>query len=333
MKNCAKVQRLLPYLESGDLTPEEVRFVKSHLQTCARCRAVWEEERRLAEQLAGLKIEPESEFLKENRQALHLNLVRAASRRQERKFQFQFPRIPRPVWQVAAVALVFLVGLWAGGHWRFFFPQTAKETPYSGKNAPQELARRGLVEQARILNFDPQSQTITLQIEQKPQFTLNSRLDDPRVRQILARALESQTQDGQRLRALGILLAAGRKKMDKSRFSKQEIAAICRAAKKDPNPGVRFKAIRVLENFPSDSLARGVLLDILRDDSVDAFRYEALSALVGEASEESVPILQMLARKDTSLGIRSRASHWLRKLENRSQLKSLNQTLNLGDQK
>ncbi len=309
MSRCKKVQSLLPGYWAQELTDKEKQFVESHLQTCETCRAVWEQEKEIVHRLKGMKREVNEAFLAETRQRLHRNLIQAAGKRRVSQKSLFLLGLRRPLVQMAVVVLIFLLGLWVGGR-SHIFPLWSGRGPFGLKRqAPVPLLG------AQIVTFNPQNGIMTVQLQRNRRVQLESRFTDPRVRQVLLGALGNASQDGQRLRALGIFLRTPPRNTRKKQVSWDVLQAVCQAARKDPNPGVRFKAIRVLSEFSADSLVKGTLLAILREDSVDAFRYEALSALVGEASRDVRPILQMLARKDSSRGMRARASHWLRRID------------------
>ena len=96
--SCRETENLLPrYTEEG-LSPPEERLVKSHLETCARCRESYAVYRHLEEALEGLKTElPSAEIVTRN----VMRRVRGAERRRRVS--------PAAIWSFPVIANFLLV--------------------------------------------------------------------------------------------------------------------------------------------------------------------------------------------------------------------------------
>ena len=325
MKSCKEIQMLIPDYFLGVLTRGERLSVDEHIRECSDCRKVWEQEKKLTESILGVKIDVSETFLQENRERLHANLLR-----NRRKADPIFKRLtvwfgdhfyPKYVYQFAGILIILFLGMWIGEK---VHPFATKQLDFAigGKSNPPalQLNRRSLdnlAGSARIVSFDPHSQTVALEIDQTRKTFVRGKLESPQIQQLLAYSLQFDVQDGQRLRAIRILNQTSRNAAYFEKYPEDVVLAICNAARKDPNPGVRLKAIRTLGHFESDSLARGTLVSILQNDSIPALRYEALNALIGEPSKDVTPLLQMLAREDSGSVLRLRAENVLRKINKR----------------
>ena len=318
MKSCKEIQTLIPDYFLGVLSPEKQVLVDEHIRDCSDCRRIWDEEKKLNESIVNAKIDVSEAFLQENRERLHANLLRTNHQSIPifkrlvvwfgDYFRLQY------VYQFAGILAILFLGIWVG----------ERVHPFGGRQQELALSQKLNLSnfdnwngRARILSFDPHSQTVALEIDQTRKTFVRGELGSPQIQQLLAHSLQFNVQDGQRLRAIRILNQTSKNAAYFEKYPEDVVLAICNAARKDPNPGVRLKAIRTLGHFKSDSLSKGTLISILQNDSIPALRYEALNVLVGEPSKDVTPLLQMLARKDSGSVLRLRAENELRKIEKR----------------
>jgi len=324
MNACKEVQSLIPDYILGDLPADQQKRVEDHLRICSTCRTILAQEKKLAAVLGTTRLTATDDFLQENREQLHASLLHAKRKRKlvavGREKNFWGTRPLRILYRLTAVTAIFIMGIWIGSHLGFWF----------GKPLPSEEAGRSLSSEGlrfanwnpreghvRILDFDPKTQTVTFEVEENRQLILKKNVNDPQWQRMVASVLQPASQDGQRLRAIRIFNQTGKMLSKEKNLPKDVVRAICWAARKDSNPGVRLKAIRTLGHFSADSLAKGTLMAILQNDSIPAVRYEALTALIGESSDDVEPILKMLVREDSSSVLRMRAENALRKIERR----------------
>ncbi|NOY78019.1 MAG: hypothetical protein GXO76_09150 [Calditrichaeota bacterium] len=326
MNACKKIQSIIPDYVSGDLPAAQKKRVDEHIRSCSACRTALEQEKKLAAVLGKSKAAVPESFLQENRERLHARLLQANQKRKRisgSEKPFWRIRSLTILYRVAAVAVVFVAGVWLGTHlgtwfgW-FGYPPPLETTGTSLSSGGLHLANwNPRKESVRILNFDPKTQTVTFEVEENRRLILKKNVNDPQLQQMVASVLRPASQDGQRLRAIRILNQTGRVLSKEKNLSEDVVRAICWAARRDANPGVRLKAIRTLGHLSADSLAKGTLMAILQNDSIPAIRYEALNALIGEPSDNVEPILKMLVREDSSSVLRMRAENALRKIERR----------------
>jgi HEAT repeat protein len=101
---------------------------------------------------------------------------------------------------------------------------------------------------------------------------------------------------------------------------------LCAAARLDPNPGVRRKALEALRGFEQDPAVRDALLDALESDASSGVRVDAihllLTALQSEAESggsggqdpQTVAVLRDRLHNDPSPIVRQQSAAALRQL-------------------
>lgn len=75
----------------------------------------------------------------------------------------------------------------------------------------------------------------------------------------------------------------------------------------DPNPGVRLRALQMLQTYKSDDLLREACIKILLEDENEAVRLGALEILAQAPSDQLVPVLQVVSQMDDNPYIRAQA--------------------------
>lgn len=117
--NCQDYQDLIVIRVYGELDREQERTLQSHIRECPECG-------RMAERFAqhsGILTRPESEALPDWDSSWRTISEKAFP--ESRKTWWALPRLPRPVWVAASVALVFVLGFFAGKQFVFRSPAAA----------------------------------------------------------------------------------------------------------------------------------------------------------------------------------------------------------------
>jgi HEAT repeat protein len=141
--------------------------------------------------------------------------------------------------------------------------------------------------------------------------SLEGRLDDPQIQQVLVYAMKSYDNAGIRRDTLDAL----REHVDNPNIRQ----ALVYALRHDSNPGVRLEALEAVRKMGSSEDVHSALLDALQHDTNPGVRVAAVTALIDSTEKDGCDLpteraLEQLATTDRNPYIRMKCSNVMMKL-------------------
>lgn len=294
--SCESVRPLLPMMLYGELSFDEEESVETHLETCAGCRQELERERELLAAFSEVAVEPAPALLHQSRMALfdrvqRENDVIGALPVPKKGFWVRFVAglWPSPIVLQPAGALVMLAVGFLGAR---VAPTLLPSLGGSGEYEGMSVANLG---PGRVRSVEPASDgTIRIIFDETRQHTVNGRLDDDSIRELLLSAAQDPS-DG--LRGDTVALLTTRPQAADVRN------ALVYTVRNDRNAGVRLKALEGLKPFIGEADVRGALADVLSADSNPAMRVQAIDLLVQSLNDTASENEQQLAIDPQMVGV------------------------------
>lgn len=281
-KRCEEVERLLVFYACDELEGDERVAVTEHLRGCAACAQVLEREQRLLGAVAGLKAEPTAALLARCRDGLNEALDALGEPGPWRKLVEAINPghwfVLYPSW---SSALLLLVGIVLGNLIPTWLVRPIPRTPVA-TNAPAPAPAPVLSEQdlrnvdVSAIRWQPGSSSappsVELQLTAERPLVIRGTVNDSSIRRLLLYVVnnEQRFDSGVRLDSLELL---------KGSHDAEVRAALCGAAHRDQNPGVRLKALEALRGLSQDEAVRRTMLDVLVHDGNPGVRIEAINEL------------------------------------------------------
>jgi hypothetical protein len=312
--NCQKLEKNLPLLLYGDLSPQEQAACDSHLAGCATCRAAREK----LEQLHGiLEQRPRREVSPALLAEARLALDEALEREQHGWRALWHNGLPilrfQPASGFALALTLVLCGFGLGWGLR---PHAAALTSGAAGVNSASVAGPDL-ENMRISGIsrvapDPQTGGVKITMDAERRVTLEGSLDDPKIQQVLVYAVKSYDNPGIRRDTLDAL----RSHADNPTIRQ----ALLFAMRHDPNAGVRLEALGAVCNMKSSEDVRAALLEALERDTNAGVRVAAVDALIDHTEKEGCDVstaqaLEHLAITDSNPYVRLKCANAMMKLE------------------
>ena len=97
--------------------------------------------------------------------------------------------------------------------------------------------------------------------------------------------------------------------------SEQVRAALIDRLTRDPNPGVRLKALDGLKSYAGDAVVRHTLADVLLKDDNPGVRVQAIDLLTMHHDDSIVGVLQDAVRKEDNNYVRVRCGRLLEEMK------------------
>ncbi len=306
---CQPVREQLPLLIYGELSFDEEEAVETHLETCADCRAAFEQERELMAAFDQVAVEPSPALLRACREGLAERLAMEPSPVTEvlkkephvSLWDRFIETITMPVNMLRPAGAVALVAL--GFFGARFAPAGMQSTL-----GTMSLADVGA---SRVRSVEPASDgTIHIVLDETRQRTINGSMEDEAIRELLLGAIKDPS-DGLRGETITLL---------STRPATADIRdALIYTVRNDQNAGVRLKALEGLKAFAGETDVRGALADILSTDDNPAMRIGAIDMLVKNLNESAdkpadrriVGVFQELLSRETNPYMRQRCQHAL----------------------
>jgi hypothetical protein len=293
----------------GELGGDDQRALDEHLAGCAECRSERESLQSYSSLLGRAGVTgPSDELLREARRSLREALAVEAGLEgpsaafRERRLTLdgawsapghsRFPSGALRGWiawlspgrAVLAGAGAVAIGLFAGyllfgreageGATRRTV-ESARPGAEAGSRGPSgaELGAPSY-RNIRFSGVDPRTNQVDLEYELIRPARLKATIEDDRVQSVLAQAVMSEENPGTRLQAINTIGAYVSKPVDDE--VKQ---ALIRAARTDPNAGVRKRALYVLYQMPFDEDIKQACLHVLAGDENEGLRIAAINML------------------------------------------------------
>jgi len=303
--NCEVAHERIVLAAYGELADEQIHELDRHLTTCTDCST----ER---EQLLALKTlaavypvtEPAANLVARSRMRLEDALDAIPPKRwYERWGEGILNSFARMQTAPVAAGLLLVAGMGAGsvGGYEVAQSHAAREATSMAQAAVSPLQASSL-RPADVANISsivqqPNSGEVEVRYNEVVPQTVQGKLDDPAIRQLLMMASEDANSAGIRDDSVGLLAAECRAGHSCNGAGIRD--ALMVALRYDRNEGVREKALKGLERYVSEDMrVRDAVLEALLNDSDPRIRTEAINIL--EPVEADMTVRQVLSTVATS---------------------------------
>ena len=311
--NCEQVKdNLLLYLYN-ELEERGHQALQEHLESCASCTRVVEQERRLLSRLDQRRsADPSDAMLAECRH----DLMRSVYHQQEDVVRRAGAGRPPTwaslsrvfgsslgTWQPAAALVLLVVGFCFG---RVSVGVPIGEATVSDIRSASLIPWEASVGEIQSVERDPDDGTVEIVLEETTRRTISGAPRDPRIRGLLISAVREYPNSGVRLETLDAL----RHGVD----DREVRLALRDAMVRDRNPGVRLKAFEALRVHHAEPDIREALKQVLRHDEIPGMRIQVIDSLTEKPDGELVGLLQGLVESDENPYVRLKCRRTLRQL-------------------
>ena len=259
-----------------ELTQKEKDELQNHLNSCSKCNAEFEKQKRFFSVMEKSSLpEADQNLLSEARRELSAALKVEKSK----KVSFSFPKTNlsgfflSPFRTAFSGSAVLAAGILIG--FLLFGNQSNNVIPIvEEENGLSSLEERTQITNLRFIDQDPSDGEIEFTVDAIKPVHIKGKVSDPKIQNILTYSMLYEQNPGVRLNAVNLI-----SKSVKGNDDKEIKAALITVAKYDTNLGVRREALKLLRNFQYDSDVREALLYILLNDESSAMRIEAITSL------------------------------------------------------
>jgi hypothetical protein len=300
--NCESVSKLIPLYFYGELTADEEDRVEQHLDGCATCARVMEQQRELARALDRRGAELPPALLDECRADLLAGIQGGAPRAvrtgkgawtlflEAMGATFAgFGRLRQPVGALALLAVGFFA---------------ARFTTPSPSSVPVTAPSDDVFHTVRSIQPDS-SGRVQIAFDETRRRTVSGSPDSPGIQQLLLAAAREDN-PAVRVESVGLL---------KERAGSAEVRDILlNALVHDPNAGVRLRALDGLKPLAADTEVRKMLAQVLIGDDNPAVRMQAVDLLVTHRDGSMIGMLQDVVQKENNNTIRLKLEKALKEM-------------------
>lgn len=281
-------EKILLYL-LHEMEKDELKNTEIHFRTCPQCKNEMERVRSFMAMVKGGALTPGESVLARNRQQLRLRVRQEAMDKAQGKFRRRIKDIINiriPVRQLAAAAIVFILGLALGN------VMSGRMNPLTNETgqALSVLQSAMPVGDFHVRDSDEFPGQVEILFKAVNDQRVVGEVSDPDVQFALAYALVNAPRDNIRLQSINLL----RPQLLQTSVE----TALLHAVEKDDNPGIRLKAMKLLQTLPVNNRIKDILLSALFHDTNNGIRIEAANALSQVDDESILPILQKKAEDD-----------------------------------
>ena len=272
--NCRERQHDIVLFLYDELSGEARQDLRAHLDGCETCEAFYRHEKQLQSELTEdfSDWEVPADLLVECRRELSDKLDRVDQRRQ----WLRFPGMTGVLTRMRALESVALLSMGLALGVYLSNPIEAPVVQPAEPSIPQNASVTNL----RIIESDLDTGEVELAGDMVQPMRLSGNLQDQAVRQILVEALQSPSNPGVRLGAVGLLSRNPRHPNIKE--------ALMGTLINDDNPGVRLGALQALQPFSQEDDVRQVLKYVVETDDTPGIRVQALEAMAPMTQEEGM---------------------------------------------
>ena len=309
--NCERVKDTLLLYLYNELEEREHEAFQEHLESCAGCAGVVEQERRLLGRLDQRpSASPSEALLAECRHDLMRSVYYERKDDSPRSRRLPawadlsrvFASSPR-TWQPAAALVLLVAGFYFG---RASVGAPAGEASVSDIRSASLIPWETSVGEIQSVERDPDDGTVEIVLEETTRRTISGAPHAPHIRGLLISAVRDYPNSGVRLETLDAL---------RHRVDDREVRLALREAMLgDPNPGVRLKAFEALRVHHGEPDIREALKQVLRQDETPGMRIQVIDSLTEKPDGELVGLLQELVESDENRYVRLKCRRTLRQL-------------------
>ena len=335
---CIEREEAITLAVCGELEPDAIAELDSHLAKCLGCAEAFAAEQKLHESyLLNAGAEPSQAMLAECRAGLDVALDRASQPGfwtrvwagfskggwafAYRNWLAMHPAMGAAVFVVAGVLIGNLAPRWfedsgnPGG-----FEQGGREVAPAmvvrGNEAAARMGVRGITLQPSGV---PGEGIIVVQGVRETPMRVQGSPDEPMIRQVLLDILPNGRQFDLDTRLLALEMLGPRSAND------TEVRdSLCKTARTDVNPTVRLKALEALKGLEQDETVRQAFMQALLNDTNPGVRIAAIGALREFAEKQNSTVDQQMVdvfrermEKDPNTYIRVQSAAAMRQLAQR----------------
>jgi len=308
MKKCKKYNEWIWLDMYQELQPAEKQELTSHLESCAECRLDYAE---AVETITSLnrkaQLDPTLAELENSRSELHQRLFIVKQSQLQRaglinKFKMILSFDFAPQFRLAYVLVVLLIGVVLG---KFVIQD-------SGGITSGEM----LIADINNIKYDSESHKVVMKVKTFDERIVSGNINEPEIQALLAQAMITSERPNVRLNLVDMLYGA-------QKLDRETQAALVEVAETDDNPGMRLKAIRLLNTLPLNEQVQEMLFNslirVMLHEPNTAIRNEAIDGLTKVGQEEFAGLLLDAAKEDTSGYLQYKAANLQRiKLERKN---------------
>ncbi len=305
--NCTEAIQEIPNYCYGEIASETEEAVESHLAECQACRTELARHRKFLELLderdpvadAGLLVQCRNNLSRTLRQEIAVEAKHGAGWRGWHRAMDQLRELAHvhipfrvPVGAMALVALGF-VG--------------ARYTPEKFGGVRAALAAP-LFSSVRSVEPRPTGE-VQIAVDETRRHVVSGTLQDPQIQELLVSGVTDGSNPNVRLQSIQVLHSAGA-----APDSDQVRQALLNAVERDPNAGVRLKALEGLKQFAGDLSVRRALANVLQKDDDAKVRVQAIDLLAAHHDDSIVGVLQNVVQREDNPYVRGQITQLLAQL-------------------
>jgi anti-sigma factor RsiW len=266
-----------------ELSEQEQTVLDDHLTSCERCRAELHELKKCHATLAHRQpVIIQESLLQDARRSLRLRIQAEAEQQSLwTKVKGTLDGILAPPLQVAVGgAATLAIGILVG-YYVFKLPSeknlALRQTAFASSAME---AGESQVTNIRFLDRDAQSGNVEFTFETVTPVRIRGNVNDENVQKVLARALVSDQNAGNRLRAVNMIGTQAEQKQTGAPGLDAEVkTALITALLHDRNLGVRREAISVLKNYLPDPAIVRAFLNVLANEKNTGLKITVINSL------------------------------------------------------
>ncbi|HEV8537663.1 MAG TPA: HEAT repeat domain-containing protein [Bacteroidota bacterium] len=280
--NHEQVKEQIELLYYDELDRREREEAEAHMGSCAECRSLFDELKKLHGVLAQFQpMEADEKLLADARVGLQSALRDERLNRSwwERvsglTVGFLLPQYRIAFGGVATITIGVVIGYVA-----FKSPSVPVQPPaqMQGQQAVMQerpaLPEGGQISNVRFIDSDTRDGDVEFSFDAVMPMHLKGKVNDPQIQQVLSYALLNEQNPGVRLRSVSAMGSEQGVQND------EEVKhVLITALKSDDNAGVRKEALQALQKFAFDDEIKKTFMDVLVHDSNSAIRIAAINAL------------------------------------------------------
>ena len=261
-----------------ELSEQERVLLDNHLTTCERCRRDFDELEKLHSTLAHRRsVAAQESLLLDARRNLRLRVHAKAQKSLWGEVKNVLDGILTPPAQVtlggiAMIAIGILVG--------YLVFKAPSEKSLAFKQTAAMEAGESQITNIRFLDRDAQTGDVEFTFETLTPVRIRGNVNDDRIQKVLARALVSDLNAGNRLRAVNMIgTQTGQRQNRVPGFDTEVKSALVTALLHDRNLGVRKEALSVLRNYLPDPVVVQAFLNVLANEKNTGLKIAAINSL------------------------------------------------------